>query len=43
MAEMIRLGAYKKGTDPEIDLSIDTKTALKESFLAIKSALQENT
>ena len=22
MAEMIRLGAYKKGTDPEVDLSI---------------------
>ena len=30
MAEMIRLGAYKKGTDPEIDLSIGYYSKLEE-------------
>jgi flagellum-specific ATP synthase len=30
MAEMIRLGAYKRGTDPEIDLSIGYYTKLEE-------------
>ena len=41
--KILRLLNSNKKFDPEIDLSIDTKTALKESFLAIKSALQENT
>lgn len=30
MAEMIRLGAYKRGTDPEIDLSINYYNKLEE-------------
>ena len=30
MAEMIRLGAYKRGTDPEIDLSIGYYGKLEE-------------
>ncbi|MDP5110670.1 MAG: flagellar protein export ATPase FliI [Rickettsiaceae bacterium] len=30
MSEMIRLGAYKKGTDPEIDLSIGYYSKLEE-------------
>ena len=32
MAELIRLGAYRRGTDPEIDEAIDTMPAL-EAFL----------
>ena len=32
MAEMIRLGAYKKGTDPEVDAAIDFYKALEEFF-----------
>ena len=32
MAEMIRLGAYKKGTDPEVDAAIGFFNALEEFF-----------
>lgn len=32
MAEMIRLGAYKKGTDPEVDQSIGYNKKLEEFF-----------
>lgn len=32
MAEMIRLGAYKKGTDAEVDASIEFYNALEEFF-----------
>jgi flagellum-specific ATP synthase len=32
MAEMIRLGAYKKGTDPEVDASIEYFSKLDEFF-----------
>ena len=32
MAEMIRLGAYKKGTDPEVDASIGFYNDLEEFF-----------
>jgi flagellum-specific ATP synthase len=37
MAEMIRLGAYKKGTDKEVDMSIDYFKKLEE-FLTQKPA-----
>ena len=32
MAEMIRLGAYKKGTDPEVDAAIEFYGVLEEFF-----------
>ena len=37
MAEMIRLGAYKKGTDPEVDLAIEYYSKIEE-FLMQKPA-----